>query len=83
MPVLALPLSEELHRALKVRAACKGHSVEDEARDILESTTRPHGRVFLGSLLAEVGRRAQLSDTEFAVLESASHRSPSRSAGFE
>jgi len=31
-------------------------------RDILESTVKPPGRVKLGSLLAEMGRKASLTD---------------------
>jgi plasmid stability protein len=51
-------LSEEAHRALKVRAARHGRSTEAEIRDILEAAVRPAQRVRLGSLLAEIGREA-------------------------
>lgn len=37
-------------------------------RAILEDAVKPEGRVGLGSLLAGIGRRAGLSDTEVATL---------------
>jgi plasmid stability protein len=51
-------LPEEVHRALRVRAAMHGRSTEAEVRDILENAVQPEGRVKLGSLLAEIGRKA-------------------------
>lgn len=64
-------LPEEVHRALRVRAAGNGHSMEAEVRSILESAVNPPGRVKLGSLLAEVGRQARLSDAEVAAFAQA------------
>lgn len=46
----------EIHRALRVRAAQRGHSTEAEIRLILEAAVKNEGRVKLGSLLAEIGR---------------------------
>jgi antitoxin FitA len=60
-------LPEEVHRALRVRAAMHGRSTEAEVRAILEDAVRPEGRVRLGSLLADIGRRAKLNDEDFAV----------------
>lgn len=48
-------LSDETHRALKLRAAQHGRSTEAEIRDILANAVRP--RVGLGSALAEIGQR--------------------------
>ena len=59
-------LSDEVHRALRVRAALRGRSTEAEVRAILEETVLPQGRVALGSLLTAVGRRAGLTDDELA-----------------
>jgi plasmid stability protein len=50
-------LPDEVHRALRVRAATHGRSTEAEIRDILVSTVRPPGRLRLGTALAELGRR--------------------------
>jgi plasmid stability protein len=48
-------LPDEVHRALRVRAAMHGLSAEAEVRAILESAVKPEGRVKLGSLLAGIG----------------------------
>jgi antitoxin FitA len=47
---------DEVHRALRVRAAMHGRSAEAEIRFILENAVRPEGRIKLGSLLTEIGR---------------------------
>ena len=56
---------DEVHRALRVRAALRGRSTEAEVRAILEETVLPEGRVGLGALLTAVGRRAGLTEEEF------------------
>ena len=76
-------LPDEVHRALRVRAARNGHSMEAEVRGILESAVSPDGRVKLGSLLADMGRRAKLTDDEFAVFEQVRSKAPARPASFE
>jgi len=60
-------LPEEVHRALRVRAAVHGRSTEAEVRAILEEAVKPEGRLKLGSLLAEIGRQAKLTDEDFAI----------------
>ncbi len=54
--VMIRNLSEETHRARKVRAAQHGRSTEAEIRHILENAVNPPERVKLGSLLAAIGR---------------------------
>ena len=54
-----------------------------EVRQILESAINPQGRVKLGSLLADMGRRAKLSDEEFAVFEQVRSKAPARPVNFE
>ncbi|MFM2399879.1 MAG: hypothetical protein RL341_2036 [Pseudomonadota bacterium] len=76
-------LPEEVHRALRVRAAQHGHSMEAEVRDILESAVSPEGRVKLGSLLAGLGKRAKLTDEEFAVFDQVRSKAPARPINFE
>ena len=49
-------LSEETHRALRVRAACHGRSTEAEVRVILEEAVLPKERLKIGS---EIHRIAQ------------------------
>jgi plasmid stability protein len=76
-------LPVEVHRALRVRAAQHGHSMEAEVREILESTVAPEGRVKLGSLLADIGRRAKLTNEEFDVFEQVRDKTPTRPVNFE
>ncbi|KWA00280.1 FitA-like ribbon-helix-helix domain-containing protein [Burkholderia territorii] len=65
MPVITVRnLSDEVHRALRIRAAQHGRSTEAEVRDILEQAVRPDGRPRLGTLLAEIGREAGGIDFE-------------------
>ncbi|MDM0016407.1 FitA-like ribbon-helix-helix domain-containing protein [Variovorax saccharolyticus] len=57
MPVITVRnLPDEVHRAIRVRAATHGRSTEAEIRFILEAAVTPEARVKLGSLLAEIGR---------------------------
>ncbi len=63
-------LPDEVHHALLVRAALHGHSMEAEVREILEAAVAPEGRVKLGSLLADIGKQAKLTDKELASFES-------------
>lgn len=51
-------LSPETHRALKSRAAARGHSTEAEIRRILDEAVRDEHSLKLGSLLADIGREA-------------------------
>lgn len=50
---------DEVHRALRVRAAMHGRSAEAEIRFILETAVRPEGRIKLGSLLTQIGHKAK------------------------
>lgn len=72
MPAITIRnLSEETHRALKIRAAKHGRSTEAEIRDILDDAARPEGRIKLGSILAEIGRETGLTDEDRAVFDAA------------
>ena len=62
-------LSEEVHRALKLRAAQHRRSTEAEMRAILEAAVRPEGRLRIGTALSEVGRAARLVDGDVEALE--------------
>ncbi len=69
-------LPDEVHRALRVRAATHGRSTEAEIREILELAVRPQERLRLGSALAELGRRVGLTDDDIAAVERARDKSP-------
>lgn len=76
-------IPDAVHRALRMRAAHHGHSMEAEVREILESAISPAGSVKLGSLLADMGRQAKLTDREFAVFEQVRDKTPARPVRFE
>ena len=63
-------ISEETHRAIKVRAKAKGRSAEAEMRSILDEAVRPAERVGLGSALAEFGKKyaEELAGVDFEVV---------------
>jgi plasmid stability protein len=71
-------LPDEVHRALRVRAARHGRSTEAEVRAILEEAVKPEGRLKLGSWLAEIGRQVRLTDDEFALLNERDQSLPRR-----
>ena len=84
MPAVTIRnLSEEIHRALKLRAAHHGRSTEAEMRDILESAVRPAERLRLGSALSALSRKAGLTNADFEALEKASDRTPAPPMSFE
>jgi len=62
---------------------CNGRSAEAEVRAILEQAVKAEGRIKLGSLLAEIGRQAKLTDADFAVFEQVRDKTPAKSANFE
>ena len=76
-------LPEDVHRALRVRAARNGNSTEAEVRAILKQTVKPDSRIKLGSILAEIGREVKLTDEEFALIEQVRDKGPARHASFE
>ena len=76
-------IPDEVHRALRVRAAMHGRSAEAEVRAILEDSVKAEGRIKLGSMLAEIGRQAKLTDEEFAVIEQVRDKTPANPVNFE
>ena len=62
-------LPEEVHRALKVRAAQHNRSAEAEMRAILEAAVRPEGRLRLGTAMADVSRKMGLTNADVEALE--------------
>ena len=64
-------LSDETHRALKVRAAQHNRSTVAEIRAILEAAVRPDGRLRLGTALSEMSRQIGLTNADVESLEAA------------
>lgn len=71
---------EDVHRALRIRAAEHGRSTEAEVRDILANAVKPPLR--MGDALAEIGRRAGLTDADVAVLEQVRDTTPAEPMKF-
>lgn len=69
-------LPDEVHRALRVRAAMHGRSTEAEVRAILENAVKPAERIRMGDALAALGRRIGLKGGDFAVFEQARDKTP-------
>lgn len=69
-------LPDEVHRALRLRAAQHGRSTEAEVRAILEEAVKPQGRLKLGSMLADIGRLLRLSDEEVALINQRDKSAP-------
>jgi antitoxin FitA len=60
-------LSEEVHRALRLRAARHGRSTESEVRKIIEETVRPPKRLKIGSEIQRIAREAGgMDELEFS-----------------
>ena len=75
---------EEVHRALRVRAAQHGRSAEAEIRDILEKAAKPEGRLKLGSLLVSIAREAGgLTDAEAEHFNQLRDKTPAEPMRFE
>ena len=66
MPSITIrKVPDEVHRALKLRAAQHGHSAEAEMRDILEKAVMPEDRRNFGSLMTSIVRETGgLTDEE-------------------
>ena len=76
-------LSEEAHRALKVRAAQHNRSTEAEMRAILEAAVRPEGRIKLGTALSEASRKLGLTNADIEALEQVRDRRPAEPMKFD
>jgi plasmid stability protein len=76
-------LPDEVHRALRVRAALRGCSTEAEVRAILENAVKPAERIRMGDALAALGRKICLEDEDFAVFEQLRDKTPAEPMRFE
>lgn len=75
-------LPDEVHRALRVRAARHGRSKEAEIRAILAEAVHPPPRLPMGAALAEMARRAGVSDEDVAAVERNRDRTPATPPDF-
>lgn len=76
-------LPDEVHRALRVRAAQHGRSTEAEVREILAAAVIPETRVRLGEALAALGREVGLTNEDVEVLRQVRDKTPAEPLSFE
>lgn len=76
-------LPDEVHRALRVRAAQHGHSTEAEVREILSTAVKPKTRVHMGEALAALSRKIGLTNEDFVVFDRARDKTPAEPLRFE
>ncbi|MCY1745427.1 FitA-like ribbon-helix-helix domain-containing protein [Ensifer sp. SL37] len=74
---------DEVHRALRVRAANHGRSTEAEVREILERAVKPEQRIRIGDALAELSGRIGLTNDDFEVFDQMRDKAPAEPMGFE
>jgi len=74
---------DDVHRALRVRAAQHGRSTEAEVREILAAVVKPEERVRVGEALAAIGRQIGLTNEDFAVFESVRDKTPAKPLRFD
>ena len=76
-------LPDEVHRALRVRAAQHGRSTEAEVREILAAVVKPQKRVRMGEALAAMCRKIGLTNEDFAVFENVRDKTPAKPLSFD
>jgi plasmid stability protein len=76
-------LPDDVHRALRVRAAQHGHSTEAEVREILAIAVKPETRVLLGEALAALGRKIGLTNEDFELVNQERDKMPAEPLRFE
>ena len=74
---------DDVHRALRVRAAQHGCSTEAEVREILAAAVKPSSRVRVGDALAAIGRKIGLTNDDFAVFENVRDKKPAKPLSFD
>lgn len=84
MPILTVrDVPDDVHRALRVRAARHGRSTEAEVREILASAVKPEKRLRMGDALAAAGRKVGLTREDFAILENVQDKAPAEPLRFD
>jgi plasmid stability protein len=76
-------LPDEVHRALKLRAAQHNRSTEAEMRAILEAAVRPEGRLLLGTTLRAIGQKYDITNADIEALEGVRDTRPAEPMTFE
>lgn len=69
---------DDVHRALRARAARHGRSTEAEAREILAAAVKPDKHLCLGDALTSLGRKIGLTDEDFAIFDQVRDEMPAK-----
>lgn len=76
-------LPDDVHRALRVRAAQHGRSTEAEVREILANAVKPETRVRMGDALTALSCNIGLTNEDFEVLDRLRDKTPAEPPRFE
>lgn len=71
-------LPDDVHRALRARAAKHGRSTEAEVREILATVVKPESRVRVGDELLRLGRELALSNEDVDKILLSRDKTPAR-----
>lgn len=74
---------DDVHRALRVRAAEHGRSTEAEVREILAAAVKPEKRVRVGDALSAIGRKIGLTNADVDALERSLNKTPAKPLRFD
>lgn len=75
-------LPDDVHRALRLRAALHGRSTAAEVREILRSAVKPEVRIRVGDALHALGRKLNLTNEDFEALNQVRDRVPAEPLRF-
>jgi plasmid stability protein len=76
-------LPDNVHRALRVRAAMHGKSTEAEVREILANAINTEGRIRMGDALAQLSQKLGLTNDDFELLDQIKDKKPAKPMSFE
>ena len=76
-------LSDDVHRALRVRAALHGQSTEAEVREILSRAVKPEARMRMGDALAALGRTIGWTNEDLELFEQGRVKAPAEPPSLE
>lgn len=76
-------LPDDVHRALRARAAQHGRSTEAEVREILAAAVKLETRVRLGDAIAALAQTAGLTSEDVEAFERTKDKTPAKPLKFE
>ncbi len=76
-------LPDNVHRALRVRAAQHGQSTEAEVREILANAVNEQSRIHVGDALAELGQKLALTNKDFEIFDKVRDKTAAKPLEFE